>query len=93
MAALIAIQQPQLFNGFVFSAPALLPAVGFILVRTSILLYVQFLTIMVCMLQRGLTRAIAAIAPQLQVRRVDPNTISRIPEEVLTCTVHVLIPQ
>ena len=35
MATLIAIQQPQLFNGVVFSAPAILPAVGFILVCTS----------------------------------------------------------
>ena len=35
VAALIAIQQPQLFIRVIFSAPAILPAVGFILVCTS----------------------------------------------------------
>ena len=34
MATLLAIQQPELINGVVFSAPAILPPVGFILVRT-----------------------------------------------------------
>ena len=32
MAALIAIQRPELLNGVVFSAPAILPAAGIILV-------------------------------------------------------------
>ena len=50
MAALIAIQQPQLFNGVVFSAPAILPAVGFILVCTSALFHMQLFIVMVCLL-------------------------------------------
>ena len=32
MSALVAMQQPELINGVVFSAPSILPPVGFILV-------------------------------------------------------------
>ena len=32
MSTLIAMQQPELINGVVFSAPSILPPVGFILV-------------------------------------------------------------
>ena len=35
MAALVAIQRPELLNGVVFSAPAILPAAGLILVRVK----------------------------------------------------------
>ena len=37
MAALVAIQRPELLNGVVFSAPAILPAAGSILVCTRLL--------------------------------------------------------
>ena len=36
MAVLVAIQRPELLDGVVFSAPALLPAAGFILVHTNV---------------------------------------------------------
>ena len=32
MAALVAMQKPELLNGVVFSAPAILPAAGLVLV-------------------------------------------------------------
>ena len=34
MAALVAIQKPELVEGVVFSAPAILPGTGVVLVRT-----------------------------------------------------------
>ena len=46
MAALVAIQRPELFNGVVFSAPAILPAAGAILVCINNLA----ITVMMCYL-------------------------------------------
>ena len=43
MTALVAMQQPELLNGVVFSAPAILPAVGFILVRRRNLCVCEYL--------------------------------------------------
>ena len=91
MAALVAIQRPELLNGVVFSAPAILPAAGPILVciNWSSLYSHHYNTYVI---QRGITRATAFFAPQLEVRKVDPNTISRIPEEVRTYRVHMYTP-
>ena len=36
MAALVAIQKPELLDGVVFHAPAILPSAGLVLVWTSI---------------------------------------------------------
>ena len=49
MAALVAIQRPELLNGVVFSAPAILPAAGSIMVCTR-LLSSSVITIVMCLL-------------------------------------------
>ena len=73
------IENPNLFAGAVFSAPALVNKIGYINVRKL----QDSVHKQLCILQSALLRVIAFLSPQYTVLNYSPNVISTDPVEVL----------